>query len=226
MVRRLSRWVFGLATASIIVATAACSLASGQSSTAPEPITGALAGEPAAEPARGSLTGQFLVATPSMADPRFAHTVIFIVSHDDKGAMGLVINRAYGEGSLSKLLTGFGVTDQRDTNRIVRLYYGGPVEPERGFVLHSPDYRGPSTQQVDSKISLSTGKDVLEAIAEGKGPSKVMFIIGYAGWGAGQLEREMARDDWLTAPVDAHLIFSDDPDATWSEVYQAAGLTL
>lgn len=179
-------------------------------------------GAPAVSP---SLAGQFLVATPRIGDARFAHTVILIVAHSDEGAMGLVVNRSYGEGSLTALLAGFGVKDAERSER-VRLHYGGPVEPGRGFVLHSTDYAGPSTQTVDSGVSLSTGKDVLEAVAAGRGPRQAVFIIGYAGWGAGQLEGEIAHGDWLTAPVDARLVFTADPDQVWQRAYRGAGVAL
>lgn len=212
-----------LAVISLVVAWA-CAPASAPPSG--KPITANRAAETATKQAPGSLAGQFLVATPRIEDPRFSRTVIFMVAHDDKGAMGLVINRAYGAGSLSQLLTGFGITDSRKAEGTVRLYYGGPVEPERGFVLHSPDYRGASTQLIDTHVALSTGRDVLEAIAAGHGPAETMFIIGYAGWSAGQLEREMAREDWLTAPGNPDLIFNDHPETTWGKAYREAGLTL
>jgi putative transcriptional regulator len=226
MTRRRRHDLIGLATAAALAAATGCVPAAELGPAAPQPILGKLSTDPGAKRPRGALTGQFIVATPRIEDPRFARTVVFIVSHDDKGAMGLVVNRAFGEGSLSQLLTGFGVTDQRKTPSTVRLFYGGPVEPERGFILHRPDYKGASTQRVDDGVSLSTGKDVLEAIASGRGPAEVMFIIGYAGWSAGQLEREMARDDWLTAPADASLIFSGDPEKTWGAVYREAGVDL
>lgn len=187
------------------------------------------AGEPdvagAAPAAPPSLAGQLLVATPRIGDPRFARTVILIVTHSDEGAMGLVVNRAYGEGSLTALLAGFGVKDAERSER-VRLHYGGPVEPGRGFVLHSTDYAGPSTQTVDGGVALSTGKDVLEAVAAGRGPRQAVFIIGYAGWGAGQLEGEIAHGDWLTAPADARLVFTADPDQVWQRAYRGAGVAL
>lgn len=178
---------------------------------------------PAASP--GSLAGQFLVATPRMADPRFAHSVILIIAHGDQGAMGLVVNRSYGEGPLTALLAGFGVKDSGTSAR-VRLHYGGPVEPERGFVLHSTDYSGPSTQAIERGLALSTGKDVLEAVAAGEGPRQAIFIIGYAGWGAGQLEGEIAQGDWLTAPGDSRLVFTADPDQVWKRAYRGAGVAL
>jgi putative transcriptional regulator len=172
-----------------------------------------------------SLAGQFLVASPKMLDPRFAHTVIYMVSHDEDGAMGLVVNRSYGRGPLKSLLQGFGVEKAKAEETVV-LHYGGPVEQIRGFVLHSTDYRGPSTQVVADDVALSTGFDILKALAAGGGPRQRLFLLGYAGWGPGQLEGEIARNDWLTAPADDRLIFSDDSEKIWQEALKRAGTPL
>jgi len=178
-------------------------------------------------PPGASLSGQLLVASPEMSDPRFAHTVIYIVSHDGEGAMGLVVNRTFGHGSLKSLLKGFGIQPVK-TDGTVALHYGGPVERGRGFVLHSIDYSGSSTRPVAGDIALSTGLDILKAVAGGSGPRRSLFLLGYAGWGAGQLEGELARNDWLIAPADDGLIFSDDPDPDeiWKTVMNRAGTPL
>ncbi len=173
----------------------------------------------------GSLAGQLLVASPSMADPRFSQTVIYMINHGPNGAMGLVVNRGMGKGRLKALLEGFGIKSETASGS-VRLHYGGPVGAGRGFVLHSTDYAGPSTKVVDGRIAVSTGRDILNAIAGGEGPREIRFILGYAGWGPGQLESEMARDDWLTAPAEPSLIFSDDLDAVWEKAFKSAGLSL
>lgn len=172
-----------------------------------------------------SLAGQFLIAAPGMRDPRFARTVIYMLSHDADGAMGLVVNRAYGTGPLKVLLRTLGV-DAAEASGTVRLRYGGPVEPSRGFVLHSDDFSGPSTKRVGTGLAVSFGTDVLRAIAAGKGPRRNTVILGYAGWGPGQLEREIAREDWLTAPANAQLIFSEDLDALWKAAIDSVGLSL
>lgn len=172
-----------------------------------------------------SLAGQFLVASPKMPDPRFAHTVVYMVSHDENGAMGLVVNRSYGRGPLKSLLQGFGVEKAKAEETVV-LHYGGPVEQVRGFVLHSADYRGPSTQVVADDVALSTGFDILKALAAGGGPRQRLFLLGYAGWGPSQLEGEIARNDWLTAPADERLIFSDDAEKIWQEALKRAGTPL
>jgi putative transcriptional regulator len=173
----------------------------------------------------GSLAGQFLVASAQMPDPRFAKTVIYMINHNESGAMGLVVNRSYGRGSLRSLLEGFGVEKAR-ADETVSLHYGGPVEQARGFVLHSTDYAGPSTQVVAGQVALSTSFDILKAMATGDGPRQRVFLLGYAGWGPGQLEGELARDDWLTAPADAGLIFSDDQNGAWEAVLRSAGTPL
>lgn len=172
-----------------------------------------------------SLVGQLLVASPSIADPRFAETVIYMISYDDDGAMGLVVNRAYGDGPLDALLEAIGVEGE-GASGTVRLHYGGPVEPGRGIVLHSADYSGASTRIVADHVAVSFGKDVLQAIAAGEGPARSAILLGYAGWGPGQLEDELARDDWLTADSEQSLIFSDDLDSVWRNAMEHAGLSL
>ena len=106
------------------------------------------------------------------------------------------------------------------------MRYGGPVEQARGFVLHSEDYTGPSTRVVGDGVALSTGFDILKALAGGTGPRQAQFLLGYAGWGPGQLEGEIVRGDWLSAPADDRLIFSEDPDRVWGEALEHAGTTL
>ena len=171
------------------------------------------------------LAGQLLVATRKLGDPRFAHTVIYMVDHDAKGAMGLIVNRAYGVGPLDKLLKGFGIEDG-DVAGTIRLHYGGPVDTGQGFVLQSSDFEGPGTRVVNKEVAITTKLEVLKAIAKGEGPKRSLFALGYAGWGPGQLEGEIARDDWVTAPADQDLIFSDDLESTWERAIKMAGVAL
>ena len=171
------------------------------------------------------LAGQLLVATRKLGDPRFAHTVIYMVDHDAKGAMGLIVNRAYGVGPLDKLLKGFGIEDE-DVAGTIRLHYGGPVDTGHGFILHSTDFEGPGTRVVNKEMAITTKLEVLKAIAKGEGPKRSLFALGYAGWGPGQLEGEIARDDWVTAPADQDLIFSDDLESTWDRAIKMAGVAL
>jgi putative transcriptional regulator len=165
-----------------------------------------------------SLAGQFLVATPSMEDPRFARSVILIARHNKDGAFGLIINRPAAERPLSQLLEALGEKGS-PINGTVRLFAGGPVQPELGFVMHSPDYMGPQTLEVDGRVSVTMSLDVLRDIATGKGPQKSLIMFGYAGWGSGQLEGEIARRSWTTVPADGKLIFDEDREKLWDIVY-------
>lgn len=172
------------------------------------------------------VTGQLLVAAPSMPDPRFAETVIYMVDHDGDGAFGVIVNRPVGRGPLDKFLKGFGI-EAKNAKGDVRLLYGGPVEyPSRLFVIHTSDWRGESTLYVNGPVALSMRPDVLEAIADGTGPRDSMIILGYAGWGPNQLEQEMARSDWVTAPLDMEIVFDDDITSKWERATEAAGILL
>jgi putative transcriptional regulator len=171
------------------------------------------------------LTGQFLVAARKMPDPRFERTVILITDHDTTGASGFVINKIFGAGPLSTFLQGFGI-DGGSSPETVALHYGGPVEIGAAAVLHGTDYRDVSTKRISKNLAWSNHKDVLEAIAAGKGPKQRIFILGYSGWAPGQLEGEMAREDWLTAPADAALIFGKDFDTLWDRILAKAGIKL
>jgi len=175
----------------------------------PKPLDAALQTSKAA-----SLIGQLLVATPEMGDPRFAQTVILIVRHDPSGAFGIVINRPLGEGPLANLLRAIGEKDADATER-VRIFAGGPVQPELCFVVHSAEYRGPGTIDIDGKIAVTGTPDILRDIARKRGPQKSLVALGYAGWGPGQLESELARNAWYAVTQDSTLVFDDDRDKVW-----------
>lgn len=184
--------------------------------------------EPAPRPESANtpfLAGQLLVATKQIGDPRFARTVIYMVSHDSTGALGLVVNRVYGKGPLKKFLKGFDI-DVNAAQGEIRLHYGGPVQPSAGFVLHTTDYNGPGTRVVDDRMAMTTEMSVLKAIADGHGPRQALFALGYSGWGPGQLEGEIARGDWFSAPADEKLIFDDDIESMWDRASGRAGLKL
>ncbi|TVS00098.1 MAG: DUF179 domain-containing protein [Rhodospirillales bacterium] len=172
-----------------------------------------------------SLAGQLLVASPAMTDPRFAETVILMISHDRDGAMGLVVNRVIGSGPLRLLLETMGV-EGSEAEGTVRLFYGGPVESHRGFVVHTADYEGPTTQVVADDLAVTFETDVLHAIGEGEGPARSLVLLGYAGWGPGQLDGEIRREDWYTAPPDLSLVFGDDLDRVWERAMARAGTRL
>lgn len=165
-----------------------------------------------------STAGKLLVAAPSMPDGRFAHTVIYMVQHDETGAMGVVINRVIGEGKAGDLLKGLDM-DPTGARGQVRINYGGPVEPGRGLVLHTKDYVGEHSIVVNGGLALTASGKILQAIAHGRGPRHSLILFGYAGWGPGQLESELARKDWIVIPADRKLIFdkSLDGETKWEK---------
>jgi putative transcriptional regulator len=160
-----------------------------------------------------------------MPDPRFAQTVIYIVSHNAQGAFGLVINRPIGAGPMREFLMGFGLEGSGNAGDVL-LHYGGPVEPARLFVLHSSDWTSPTTMTVHGGIAVTAHPEVLEAIAEGRGPRHSLVILGYAGWGSQQLDQELAREDWITAPADPALVFDEDAESKWERASEIGGLAL
>ena len=171
----------------------------------------------AADPPAGeSLTGQLLIASPDIGDPRFAHTVILMVKHDKDGALGIIINRPFAEKSIASLLEGSG-EDLSGIEGTLRVFAGGPVQPELGFVVHSTEYRREDTIEVDEHVAMTTSRQILRDIGHHRGPQKTLFALGYAGWGPGQLENELARHDWFTAPEEPKLIFDDDRASLWED---------
>jgi putative transcriptional regulator len=175
---------------------------------------GAGVAAPAAPGAR-YLTGQLLVATSELKDPRFVRTVIYMVHHNPAGAMGLVVNRPLGDTPLADLLEGLGI-EGNGVKGGVRLHYGGPVEPRRGFVLHTTDYVSESTRVVGDGIALTIGTEILRAIGTGSGPRLSLIALGYAGWAPGQLEGEIAAGAWVAVPADEALVFDRDYDKKWN----------
>lgn len=169
---------------------------------------------PAAAEESQYLTGQLLVATPEMGDPRFAQTVIYMVSHNKAGAMGLVVNRPVATGPISELLKGLGV-ESEGTSGEIAIHYGGPVEPGQGFVLHTNDYVRDSTIVVQDGFALTVDVEVLRAISRGKGPRRSLFAFGYAGWAPGQLEAEIKAKAWFSIPAEETLIFDKDAETKW-----------
>jgi putative transcriptional regulator len=167
-------------------------------------------------PAHGSLAGQLLIATPSMGDPRFTQTVILMARHDKSGAFGIVINKPLGERPLASLLAALGDKDE-GVEGSVRVFAGGPVEPEVGFVVHSADYRRAGTIVVDSRVAVTSTREILRDIAKKQGPQRSLLAFGYAGWGPGQLDGEMALRAWFTAEEDVGLIFDLDRAKVWDE---------
>jgi putative transcriptional regulator len=163
-----------------------------------------------------SLAGQLLIAAPGMMDPRFRQTVIIMLRHDETGALGIVINRPVAERPLAALLAAAG----QDTDGIegrIPIYYGGPVQPEIGIMVHSAEYRAAGTLQVTAALASTGTVDALRDLGQGKGPKRYLFALGYAGWGPGQLDGELARGDWFTAPSDAGIVFDAARDGLWDQ---------
>jgi len=153
-----------------------------------------------------NLTHHFLIAMPNMVDPHFAKTLTFICEHNDKGALGLVVNRPI-EMSLQTLLEQVSIPLEGDDLKAVPVHFGGPVQVDRGFVLHAPLGQWQSTLAVSSEIGLTTSKDILQAVARREGPGKLLVTLGYAGWAPGQLENELAQNAWLTVQAKPEVIF-------------------
>ncbi|MCH2249475.1 MAG: YqgE/AlgH family protein [Cognatishimia sp.] len=170
------------------------------------------------------LTGKLLVAMPSMADPRFSRSVVFMCAHSKKGAMGLIVNKFLGFMKLSEILANQDDSQPDDSHRLP-VHFGGPVERGRGFVLHSSDYNseGASLKVTDS-FSMTATLDVLEEINRGSGPEFAILSLGYAGWGPGQLEDEIKENSWLIAEPDQHLIFVEEDEHKWDGALKQIGV--
>jgi putative transcriptional regulator len=162
----------------------------------------------------GWLSGQMLVAMPAMQDPRFAQSVIYLCAHSPDGAMGLVVNRPVENLSFDDLLRQLAI-DPVPPARRIQVQAGGPVEQVRGFVLHTADWVQEGSLRVNEVMALTASIDVLREIAKGGGPRRGLLALGYAGWGPGQLDREMNENAWLSVPPDEALIFGDDYAAKW-----------
>jgi putative transcriptional regulator len=158
--------------------------------------------------------GRLLVATPEMRDPRFVESVIYMVRHDATGAMGLVVNRPLQQVALAQLLERFGMASEHAEGGVL-VHWGGPVEPGKAFVLHTPDYRTEGTIVVKERVAFTGNRKILAALATQVGPRRLIFAVGYAGWAPGQLESELERGGWLTAATDEHLLFDDDYASKW-----------
>ena len=169
------------------------------------------------------LSGQLLIAMPSMADPRFERSVIYICAHNSDGAMGLLVNRPFESLSFSELLGQLEI-DLNDEMSPVRVMFGGPVEQERGFVLHSPDYLQDASLVVDENVVLTATVEVLQAIADGIGPKNYLLALGYAGWDAGQLDSEIKNNGWLSVGSDHDLIFGSDLESKWLNAMTKIGI--
>jgi putative transcriptional regulator len=177
-------------------------------------ISGFAGDQPAAVEATRYLTGQLLVATDEMRDPRFVETVLYVVSHDERGAMALVLNRPLARRPIGELV-GPPASAPEVSQVEITVHYGGPVEPARGFVLHTDDYRLATTTRLQGGIALTGDPEILRAIARAEGPRRAFFALGYAGWAPGQLEAEMKKNAWFGIPAEEELIFGADWERKW-----------
>lgn len=164
------------------------------------------------------LVGQLLVASPAIRNPPFDHAVILLIHRDRDGTVGLVINRPVLEVPWVEILRRLGEKDTKVSGN-VQVFAGGPVQPNIGFVIHSPDYQGAGTIDVDKGVRVTTNPQILRDIANHKGPNKSIVAFGYAGWAVGQLENEMRHGIWFTASGDPKLIFDEDRDRVWDIAY-------
>ncbi|WOI35262.1 YqgE/AlgH family protein [Tritonibacter scottomollicae] len=171
------------------------------------------------------LTGKLLIAMPGIGDPRFDNSVVLLCSHGDEGAMGLIINKL-APGVVLKSLFDQLEIETRPAAGHTPVYFGGPVETQRGFVLHSDEYISTvNSLPIKPGVSMTATLDVLEEIAEGRGPEQYLVMLGYAGWGPGQLEDEIAQNGWLTADAQPEMIFSDTADDKWEAALASIGVT-
>lgn len=186
------------------------------------PVAGDKPATATADPPAGDL----LIASATIQDPRFSHTVILLLRHNGEGAFGLVINRPLAEKSIASLLADAEGTGKEGAGKpgkdgavagTIEVFAGGPVQPELGFVVHTPDYRRAATLTLDHIVAMTATTEVLRDIGHHHGPKKYFFALGYAGWGPGQLEAEMARHDWFTTPADENLIFDVDRGDLWQQ---------
>lgn len=171
-----------------------------------------------------NLCGKLLIAMPGMNDPRFVKSVVYICAHSDDGAMGLIINKQAGDVTFKALLKQLSIKSG-DAVPDTRIYFGGPVELGRGFVLHSGEYdQAEATLKVDRGFGMTATKDVLSDIASGTGPDKALLALGYSGWGAGQLESELQQNGWLSCDASAEVVFDLPDDDKWDAALKLLGV--
>ncbi|MGH6672807.1 MAG: YqgE/AlgH family protein [Xanthobacteraceae bacterium] len=163
-----------------------------------------------------SVAGRLLIATDALTGPPFEHAVILVAQHDKNGALGIIINHPLGEHPIASVLQAFGA-DASGVSGNVRLFLGGPVDPEIGFVLHSAEYHGNKTVDIDGRVALSSGTQILRDIGLGKGPRQSLIAFGYAGWGPSQLDNELRNGAWDTVADDPKMVFDDDRSKVWSD---------
>jgi len=172
-----------------------------------------------------SLRNHFLIAMPALADPNFSHTVTYLCEHNEDGAMGIVINRPLPV-TLAEVLRQMEIEPSKTLNTEVPVNEGGPVQPEHGFVIHSPVGAWEASLPISDELALTTSRDILAAIGHNEGPAHYLIALGYAGWGAGQLEEEMAQNAWLSGPADQRILFELPLEERWEAAAKLLGVDL
>ena len=171
------------------------------------------------------LNNQFIIAMPSLADPNFFHTVTYLCQHNQEGALGIVINRS-AEMKLGDIFKQMNIRATSLCATETPVFAGGPVQQERGFVLHTTGGGWDASMVISESISLTTSRDVIEAIAVGKGPEQYMVALGYAGWGEGQLEQEILANAWLNTPYSQHVLFDEPINMRWRAAAEQIGIDI
>ena len=168
------------------------------------------------------ISGKFLIAVPGLEDENFKHTVVLICEHSKEGAFGIVVNRVL-MNSIKPLLKAFEI---KRTLVDMPIYYGGPVKPEQGYVLYSPYEKKYGALRIAEELAVTTSKEILFDIAEGKGPQRYILTLGFSGWAANQLEEELMMDSWLVAPLDDRILFSVPVSERWKHAAQSIGVDM
>jgi len=173
-----------------------------------------------------NLTNHFLIAMPALADPDFVRSVTYICEHNEDGALGIMINKQINI-DLGELFRSMNIdTDNSPKDKEQAVFSGGPIHPEQGFVIHQPAGKWASTLKTSDEISITTSRDIIEAVARQKGPDSYLVALGYAGWGGGQLESELAANSWLSGPVDSKIIFETPVEQRWDAAATLLGVDL
>lgn len=173
-----------------------------------------------------NLQNHFLIAMPLLNDFNFARAVVYICAHNTDGAMGIVVNRPIVDVNLGEVMTQMEIKVRNNAIKDLPVFLGGPVQPERGFIIHRPNVPWQSTLITSPELAVTSSQDILHALANGKGPKDFIVILGYAGWGAGQLEEEVANNYWLTTPSDPEILFSTPSEDRWSAAAALLGFDI
>jgi len=167
-----------------------------------------------------SLKGKLLVASSRIKGNAFERSVVLMITHDAEGAFGLIVNKPLGTAPKKRIYAEAGITGE-DPEGVLTVFYGGPVAPITGFVIHDGGMKGEATQPVVAGVSISDQKFILEALARGEGPKRYVFVVGYAGWAPGQLETELRRNDWVTAPLDRSIVYDQKHGTKWKRATES-----